>query len=246
MLMIAAALEDELKPAKSLCRELRKFQGEKSRLWQGIRGRDPVCFLRTGVGPGRAAESLREAIRRAKPSRVLVIGYAGALEPGLRLGCLVAVRRALQFSLDPEQPAWDRVRVDGEFELDGWESLVQAAESAGIGVRSGDTLTSSHVWGEPVHKRLLHERFGALIVDMETASLARVARAESIPLSCVRAVSDEAADSFLTPFSYDPSVGLAARARKLIDAGMLETYRAWKEHSSVAKESLSRFMAAYF
>ena len=39
---------------------------------------------------------------------------------------------------------------------------------------------------------------------METAALAQVAAARDIPMDCVRAVSDEAGDDFLAPFSYDP------------------------------------------
>jgi nucleoside phosphorylase len=106
-------------------------------------------------------------------------------------------------------------------------------------------MTSSHVLGDPAHKRLLYDRFHASIVDMETAALARVAQSESIPLSCIRVVSDEARDTFLAPFSYNPSVGIPARAMQLIGTGMAETYREWKSHSSVAKESLARFLAHY-
>ena len=246
MLMLAAALEDELETAKMLCRDLKRIQSDKLKICQAVRKEQPVYFLRTGVGPEKSAERLKRAIGLVKPSSVLVIGYAGALDPGLRLGSLVAVERATEFSLDPEQPDWDHVRVGGEFDLCSCASLVQAGESAGLNVRSGGALTSSHVLGDPAHKRLLYEKFHALIVDMETAALARIAQAEAVPLSCIRAVSDEAADSFLAPFSHDPSAGLAVRARRLIDTGMIETYREWKLHSLVAKESLRRFLCHYF
>jgi nucleoside phosphorylase len=135
--------------------------------------------------------------------------------------------------------------VESEFELVGVESLIQSAVSAGLNACTGDTLTSSYVLGNPDHKRLLHEKFHAAVVDMETAALARVAQSEAIPLSCIRAVSDEAEDTFLVPFSYDPSAGIPARARQLIRTGMVETYREWKIHSSTAGESLSRFLSRH-
>jgi hypothetical protein len=99
--------------------------------------------------------------------------------------------------------------------------------------------------GDPLHKRLLYEKFHAAIVDMETAALARVAQSVSVPLSCVRVVSDEAQDTFLAPFSHNPSAGIPARAKKLFDTGMVETYREWKSHSSMAKQILNRFLSHY-
>ena len=59
-----------------------------------------IAFLKAGVGPRRAAESLEEALQMIPCSHVLVIGYAGALDPGLKVGDLVAAGRALAFSLD--------------------------------------------------------------------------------------------------------------------------------------------------
>lgn len=245
MLMIAAALEDELEPAKRLCTDMKRVAAGKAKLWQARRNGERICFLKTGVGPRRSAENFTLAVRALRPSRALVIGYAGALDPGLKLGSLVAVERAIEIRLRDEAPSWDDVQVEGEFELTGFEPLVQAAQSAELNTRSGDVLTSRYVLGEPAHKRRLYERFRALIVDMETAALARAARAESVPLSCIRAVSDEAGDSFLAPFAHDPAGGFATRAKKLLDTGMVETYREWRLHSFVAKESLSRFLSRY-
>ena len=245
MLMIAAAMEEELEPAKSLCLDLTRFPCERPKFWRATLNRGPVCLLKTGVGPARSAVNLQEAIKISRPSRILLVGYAGALDPEVKLGSMVAVQKALAFSLDDEKPSWGHIRIEGEFELAGAGPLVEAALSAGLIARSGDTMTSPYVLGDPAHKRLLFESFQASIVDMETAALARVALSEAIPISCIRAVSDEAADRFLVPFSHDPSMGIAARAARLLDTGMWETYREWKTHAAIAKESLSRFLSRY-
>jgi nucleoside phosphorylase len=101
------------------------------------------------------------------------------------------------------------------------------------------------VLGDPIHKRLLHEKFHASITDMETAALARVAASKFIALGCVRVVSDEAADSFLAPFSYDPSTRLPARAKKLAGTGMAKVYRKWKTNTAAARKSLHTFLRKY-
>jgi nucleoside phosphorylase len=243
--MIAAALEEELDIARTLCPDSTRVSADKIKIWQGVRNDRPLYFLKAGVGPRKSAAVLEEALKLVHPSRILLIGYAGALDPELKLGALIAIRKAYAFSLESVNPSWERIQIDGEFELTGWEELLHSAQAAGIDARAGETLTSSYVLGDPVHKRLLHDKFHAGIVDMETAALARIARSGDVPFSCIRVVSDEARDEFLAPFSYDPSAGISKRAVKLLDVGMLETYREWKRHTAAAKESLGLFLAQY-
>ncbi len=245
MLLISAALEEELKTGMELCHDLRKIRRKGIHIWQAVRGGRSILFLKTGVGPRRAARSLAEALMVTRPLQILVIGYAGALDPGLKLGDLVAVEKAFAVTLDKDRPRWEYARIDGTFELADGEMLAQVARSVGLDVCVADTLTSPHVLGSPAHKQLLWEKFSASIVDMETAALARISASNSIPISCVRAVSDEAQDTFLEPFSHDPAVPVPVRAKKLLDTGMIQTYREWKNHSSMAKERLSRFLTHY-
>ena len=245
MLLVAAALEEELKTGISLCRQKQQIPHRKISVWQAVRNEQKIAFVKTGVGPRRAAASLEEALKVIACSHILVIGYAGALDPGLKLGDLVAAARALAFSLDEDNHDWDHVRLDGTFNLTDSETLAKAAKSAGLNTCIGDILTSPYVLGDPVNKRLLYDKFHASIVDMETAALARVAAARSVPLSCIRVVSDDAADSFLAPFSYDPSARLHTRARKLASTGMAKVYRKWKNNTAVARKSLGIFLEEY-
>lgn len=245
MLLLAAALDEELETGLELCADREKIHLPGVSLWQARRNKRSLCFLKTGVGPKRSSERLRQALEAVRPSRILVIGYAGALDPQLRLGDLVVVRKAMAVTLEDKIPDWEHAQVEGMFDLDGAEAIVLWAQSIGLNAGEGDALTSAYVLGEPKHKRLLHDRFGASIVDMETAALARVSIADGIPISCVRAISDEVQDTFLAPFSYDPSSGIPARARKLMEAGMVQTLREWKQHASEARKSLARFLAGY-
>jgi nucleoside phosphorylase len=243
MLLIAAAMGEELKTGMSLCREKRKMPGRRISLWEARRNEKPIVFLKTGIGPKRSAASLEQALKAIQPSLILMIGYAGALDPNLKLGDLVAVEKAIAFSLDKNNPSWDHILFEGAFELSHSQSLAKSANSFGLRAYAGDGLTSAYVLGDPTHKRLLYERFHASIVDMETAALARVAASRNVPFSCVRAVSDEAADTFLAPFSYDPATRVPARTRKLISTGMVKAYRQWKNHTAIASKSLSRFLS---
>jgi len=245
MLLIVAALQDELDAAMALCRGCRKLPGRNGNLWRGERNGKEVYFLRAGFGPRRSAVSLERSLPLIQPAQILLIGYAGGLDPGVKLGHLVAVRKALEISPDGNRPAWTHVRIDGSFELVDGESLAGFAQSIGLSARVGDVLTTSYVLGDPAHKVALYERFHACIVDMETAALARVADRHSTPLSCIRAISDELEDTFLIPFSGVPSEKISGRLRKLIHPSLIQSLRTWRSHAAVAKRSLSRFLASY-
>ncbi|HTY61278.1 MAG TPA: hypothetical protein VMG30_03375 [Acidobacteriota bacterium] len=245
MLLIAAALEEELKTGLALCRQTQRISHGKISAWQAERDSKKVAFLKSGVGPRRAAAALEEALQVISCSHILVIGYAGALDPELKLGDLVVAERALAFSLDEIDHDWDHIRLHDTFELADCEGLVKTAKSAGLPVCRGDVMSSPYVLGETVHKRILFDRFHASIVDMETAALARVAASGSVPLSCIRVVSDEAADSFLAPFSYDPAARFSSRAKKLASAGVGKIYRKWKANTSIARKNLRVFLEGY-
>jgi len=246
MLLIAAALQEELDVALSLCRDPNRIRRGNVDFWKAARKSRTINFLKTGVGPGRSAACLERALRVLDVSHILVLGYAGALDPQLKLGTLVAVRKALFCSIDKTNPAVENMKLDGEFVLAPGDDLVRTSESLRLPVCRGDTITSSHVWGNPEHKKVLLRKFRACIVDMETAALAGVSETAKIPLCCIRVVSDEAEDSFLEPFSYDPSAGMTKRAGLFIRKGNpVKTYHRWKRNASVARDRLSCFLSEY-
>lgn len=244
MLLIAAALHEELNIALSQHRDRRKVRIGDVEFWLAASGGGETGFLKTGIGPERSAASLNRVLEALDVSQILVIGYAGALDPRFKLGTLVAVERALAGSIDRENPAVENLRIDGAYALDRPDFFKKAAESAHLPLVFADTLTTSHVWGDPEHKKILMEKFSARIVDMETAALARVAASFNLPIRCIRVVSDLAEDSFLEPFSYDPSAGPGKRARKILKEGNpVKLLREWKRNTSIARASLRKLLA---
>ncbi len=245
MLLVVAALKEELKAALALCRDSNRICWAGANLWEAKRHGESIFLLKSGYGPRRSAASLARVLTVINPERILVIGYAGGLDPELKLGHIVGVKRALALSFDKDKPGWNHVRVVDDFELTDGEAIAQCAAYAGFGASIGDVLTSARVLGEPTAKAFLFQKFHASIVDMETAALARVAFEKSIPLSCVRVISDEAQDTFLVPFSYESLGGIFRRTKGLMDVGMIQAFREWKRHAAVANQTLSRFLSHY-
>jgi adenosylhomocysteine/aminodeoxyfutalosine nucleosidase len=244
MLLIAAALMEELETALGLCTDRTRVSFAGAHLWQAVSNGALIRFLKTGVGPQRSATVLERVLRFFRPTSILVVGYAGALSPHLKLGDLVVIRRAaLLGGKGTVKTDLDEVDLSESWDLDETPFLLKTAESAGIPAHPCDGLTSSHIIGEPVQKSFLHGRFGASVIDMETAALARLAASSGIPLGCVRAVSDVADDTFLAPFSYDPDCTPVRRAARVLAAGnWIRRYGEWRDRASVARDNLRRFL----
>jgi len=241
MMFIVAAMEEELKTCMEFCRDLRRMTGPDVPMWQGrtVAG-TPVAFLRAGVGPEKSTARIRKAFDWVDPDLMLITGYAGALDPGLKIGDLVAVTRATAFRLNKKHPDWEHVEADEPFDLTYVNELLTAG-NAGLSIFSGSILSSPHILGNPEHKDLLYRRFQASVVDMETVFLVREAVARKIPVGALRVISDTARDSFLEPFEQDPELKLADRARKLLRAGPVSSLREWRTRVAVARDALKRF-----
>ena len=245
MIFIVAALEEELKTCMDTCRDVRRMPGPDVPMWQAVTAKGtPIAFLRTGVGPEKSTARIRKAFDWIDPDLVLIAGYAGALDPGLQIGDLIAVTSARAFRLNKKNPDWNHVEADTPFDLTHADALM-AVETAGLSISRGGILSSPYVLGNPEHKNLLFRRFQASVVDMETAFLAGEAASRKIPVSALRVISDTARDSLLEPFERDPDLSLLGRAQKLMRAGPVNSLREWKARAAAARGALLRFWEIY-
>jgi nucleoside phosphorylase len=157
--------------------------GDRPRTWRGFLGDGGACFVaQTGIGAERAAS----AVAAAPSARlVLSVGCAGGLVPGLSPGDLVAATEVLRL---------DRAgRVDERFPA-VTRPLAAWATGRGFVVQAGSVASSTTVLAHPEEKRALAAS-GALVVEMESAAIADVARRRSMPFAAVRVVLDGAADA---------------------------------------------------
>ena len=114
----------------------------------------------------------REAARRAaeamisefRPSHIVSVGFAGALDPALRVGAV----------LEP------RVVING-----GDGSRLDTGKGKG-------TLLSFSVVAGPNQKRKLHRAYGADAVDMEAAAVASTAQLHAVTFGALKVISDTA------------------------------------------------------
>lgn len=163
--VIIAAMERELAPLTS--------DWELSTLHAGDRelicheGPDVVAAF-SGMGCKRAEIAARAAVEKYSPKALVSAGVAGALIRSLKVGNIVL----------------PNVIIDAA-------SGVEYRCNLGGDVIGGGVLVSSFEIAEKQSKPELVECFHALVVDMEAAGVARVAREYDLRFRCVKAISDE-------------------------------------------------------
>ena len=136
-----------------------------------------VCVAGLGVAAARGAETLV----RAGAKSLLSFGLAGGLDPTLRAGTVFVPGQVIGgggvFGCARES----RERLS--------RALAPLAPLVG-----GKLLTSARPVESPAAKAALFNSTGAAAVDMESVSIARVARDSGLPFVAVRVIVDTAKD----------------------------------------------------
>jgi nucleoside phosphorylase len=155
----------------------------------GRLGGEEVALMATGDGAEAAAAGLQALLAALRPRRLLVLGVAAGLTPGLAAGTLVAARRVVagDGSAVPRDPHG------------GW-----LAQALACGATPGVAVSVTRILASPGAKREAFReaiapaaggsapsiRAPVATADLESAAYARVAAARALPYLVVRAVLD--------------------------------------------------------
>jgi adenosylhomocysteine nucleosidase len=144
----------------------------ESRDFRRTAGARGVWVLHTGIGADAVARVLQVALKDDRISAVVSSGFAGGLDPGLRVGDVIA-----------------DVGVSSE-------KLVRELPSE---IRRGRICAASSTVNSPEAKAELYSKTGAQAVDMETGAIAAECARAGIPLLVIRAISDVAGEGIPVP-----------------------------------------------
>jgi adenosylhomocysteine nucleosidase len=156
-------------------------------------GRPDVSILITGIGRQNAEKSVREFLATNSPKLVLTCGFAGGLNPDLKLGEVVfeTANAPLAPSLSP--PGGER--VSGRTG-DGLVSKLVAAGAKPAKFFCADRITTT-----VAEKKKLRAETGADMVEMESEAIHSVCRERVIPCATVRVISDTASEDLPLDFN---------------------------------------------
>lgn len=147
---------------------------EESRDFRKAIGDGTHAHLRVehfGVGPAMAAERVNSLLTGPKPRLLICAGFAGGLDPKLRIGDLVIAENLST----PETLA-----------------QVRAVAVTTTPFVFGSIISRALPVESIADKAALHRETGAFAVDMESEAVAAACRAAGVPLLVVRTISDPA------------------------------------------------------
>ncbi len=173
---IVAALEREV---RSLVREWRvsekELNGRRFRFFE----KDDFVLVCGGIGAEAARRAAEAMIALYAPKVIYSAGFAGALDPGLKVGSIVRPRR-----------------------------VVNAGDGSSVNLNHGEgVLVSFGSIASPEQKASLQDSFGAQAVDMEAAAVARAAEVRGVEFAVVKVISDEFDFRFPSTESFVDSNG---------------------------------------
>lgn len=155
-----AALEREVRPLVKHWRTSEQQHDE--RRFQFFEN-DRAVLVCGGIGAEGARRATEAIITLYAPRLVYSVGYAGALEPGLRAGEIITPAR-----------------------------VIDAGDGSSIRIAGGNgVLVSYKHIASPEQKSKLWQSYGAQAVDMESAAVARAAELKTVPFKAVKVISDE-------------------------------------------------------
>lgn len=159
---LVAALEREVSGLTRNCARVeQKFQGRSIVFFEC----GELVIVCGGIGMEAARRAAEAVVALYGPARLLSVGFAGALDAGLRVG-------------DVFEPS---VVVDAR---DGSRVEISGSDRKGI-------LVSFMAVAGVEQKTSLARAYGAQAVDMEAAAVAFAARAHGIGFSATKVISDE-------------------------------------------------------
>lgn len=237
MLTIVASMEQEVIGLRRELGRVAPWDGRRP-AGGGLPGAKPaVCVI--GVGETRAVEAARLLLglslhshghRLPLPEKLLMVGFAGGVDPALAAGQLVLSSRYFlvagagdsgilpHFEQDPAGSFGARGPQDYLSPDPGmWRQAVEAAAEVGIPHANVDSLTVTRLVTSPQAKRALGQLYPVGVVNMEDYWVAREARKAGVPFLSARVVLDPANEnlpSFLLGLS-------GSRARAILSTAVL-------------------------
>src|SRR4030095_10900736 len=135
-----------------------------------------VCVLHTGVGAAKCEERLRNFLRNETPELLIASGFCGGTNDELHPGDLVIAAPASDLSKKARRILPDAV--------------------------IGKIHSADRIIDPAVDRYEIGRQHGAIAIDMETETIARLCTEKAIPVLALRVISDSPA----TPFPMPPSV----------------------------------------
>jgi len=194
---VMGAMPEEIEPILERLENVQKHEIADNIYYTALYGSIDLVIAYSKIGKVFSALTAATMIEKFGVQKMLFSGVAGAVNPELKIGDLIAATKLCQHDLDitafghpygfvPE----GKVFVEANPRL--LEIASNVARKLGVKLKQGVIATGDQFVASPERKSWIEQTFNADALEMEGTSVAVVCDALNVPFFILRAISDAA------------------------------------------------------
>lgn len=215
MIGIIGAMDEEISVISSEIKNLTVYDINNMKFYKGTIYDKDIVLVKSGIGMVNAAITTTLMFKEFGVDKILFSGVAGSLNRNVNVGDVVIGDSLLEYLFDATEfgyeigtiPRMDTSIFRSDILLNKIKNILKNDNIYYGKILSGDKFVSNLS-----EKEKLGEKFNALAVDMESASVAHCAHVLGIEFAIIRSISDSLNSSSV--MEYTEFVNLAANNSK--------------------------------
>lgn len=201
MIGIIGAMTVEVEGIRALMTDKRETVVSGIRFVSGRLGKNDVVTAVCGIGKVFAAICAEAMIIKFDPEVIINTGVGGSLTPKLKIGDIAIADKVVQHDMDTS-PIGDpkgllsginKIYIDTDKRVS--DMLSECVRAEGIDTMFGTVASGDQFIASKERKEEITGNFGAIVCEMEGASIGHVCYVNGKAFAVLRAVSDSADDS---------------------------------------------------
>lgn len=222
---IMGAMPEEIAPLLEKVGEYTLTEYAGNKYYEATYGGHDLVIAYSKIGKVFSTLTATTMLQKFGAELLLFSGVAGAINPKLKIGNLIAATKLCQHDLDITAFGHPHGYVpEGKQFIEADTALVakakEVASEMGLELMEGTIATGDQFVADPERNKWIGETFNADALEMEGASVACVCDAMQIPFFILRAISD-AADMDAS-FSFDEFLESSAKESAAFIIKMVE------------------------
>ena len=195
---IVLAMNEELESIRKYLKNERKITIFNLDFYDGYIYDTNCVLVECGVGKVNAARTTQILIDNLKVDMIINIGVAGGVSNELNIGDIVIGSKLVQHDFDITSFGHEKGFISGVGKyIDSDLKMVSFVEETAkkdyfknVNILKGVIASGDIFCTDPIMAKKIHDKFNALCVEMEGASIAQVCYLCNIPFIVLRSISD--------------------------------------------------------
>jgi len=192
MICIIGAVKEEVSGIKQHITIKEKKHIGAATFYKGLIKSKEILIVRSGVGQSPAQRAVSDAVKRFNIKSIISIGFAGGLVPELIISDLILPEKIYCCEDEESLFRFKKVSLSLVANLSDYRDRIKKILTENkTKFKTGNIISVNRVADSVKFKEWLGKNYPVSGVEMETASIAKIAARNDVPFFSLRAVSDE-------------------------------------------------------